>query len=106
MGAVIMKITSSSRITSIRLTTLISAFSASSRRRWRATLEAALAHEQRDHGGAESLEQIVEPVEPIRENVVAEGGGNGDGQRSRRRDQRLGDARRHRRQVPRPCRRD
>src|SRR4051812_24832100 len=90
IGAVIMKITSSRSITSIRLTTLISALSGSpSRRRRRATLDPPLATEHRDQSRAEALEQIVEPVQTIREDVVAEGRGDRDAQRSRGRDERL-----------------
>src|SRR3954463_15552827 len=69
MGAVIMKITRSSSITSIRLTTLISALRGiPSRRRRRATLDPPLAAEHRDQGSAEPFEQIVEPVEAIGED--------------------------------------
>src|SRR3954471_2909831 len=107
MGAVIMKITSSSSITSIRLTTLISALSGSpSRRRRRATLEPPLAAEHRDERRAESLEQVVESVQPIGEDVVAERCRDGDAQRRSRRDQRFRDARRDGREVSRAARRD
>src|SRR6476469_7496442 len=89
IGAVIMKITRSSRITSIRLTTLRSAFSGSPSRRRRSTLQLSLAHEHRDHGGAEPLEGVREPIEPVREDVVPERRGNGDAERRRRGDERL-----------------
>src|SRR5678810_323495 len=73
IGAVIMKITSSRSITSIRLTTLISALRGiPSRRRRRPTLDPPLAAEHRDEGGAEALEQIVESVEAVGEDVVPE----------------------------------
>src|SRR5688500_5749376 len=96
-----MKITSSSNITSIRLTTLICELSASSRRRGRAILDAAFPYQQRYHRRAEPLEQVVEPVEPVGEDVVAERGGNGDAERSRGSHERFGDAGRHRRKVSR-----
>src|SRR3982750_4496026 len=73
MGAVIMKITSRSSITSIRLTTLISALRGNpSRRRRRATLDPPLSAQHRDERRAESLEQVVEAIETVGENVVAE----------------------------------
>src|SRR6185369_11203095 len=81
IGAVIMKITSSRSITSIRLTTLISAFNGSSRRRPRAILEPPLAAEHRDQRRPESLQQVVETVEAIGEDVVAERRRDGDAQR-------------------------
>src|SRR5918992_3561997 len=99
IGAVIMKITSRSNITSIRLTTLISAFSASRSRRRRATSDVPFAHEQRDQRRAERLEQTFDPIEPIGEDVVRERCRNRDRERRRRRDQRFGDARRNRRQI-------
>src|SRR6476661_3193126 len=85
IGAAIMKITSSRSITSIRLTTLISALSASSRRRCR-ILEPSFAQQHRDHRRAETLEQVVEAIQPVREDVVAERGWNGHGQRRGRGD--------------------
>src|SRR5215213_2800326 len=92
IGAVIMKMTIMSIITSMRLTTLISALSGifSPRRRdterapnpWtlrtggelRAS-DPALAHHQRDQLRAEALELAVQAVETVREDVVPEDGG-------------------------------
>src|SRR6185437_535786 len=107
IGAVIMKITSSSSITSIRLTTLTSALRSNrSRRRRRGTSDPAFAHEQRDGRRAEAFHPRVEPIEAAGEDVVAEGSGNRDGERHRRRNQRLRHARRDGRQVPRALRRN
>src|SRR5215813_1274119 len=92
IGAVIMKITSRSNITSIKLTTLMSAFSSKrSRRRRRAISEQSLAHEQRNEHAAEALHLPVEPIETTREDVVAERRGNRHCERRRRRRQRLAD---------------
>src|SRR5471030_794709 len=100
IGAVIMKITMSSIITSISETTLISAFSGerSPRARLR-MLDPAFSSHQRDHLGSEAVEFAVEAVEFRRKNVIPEDGGNGDGQRDRRRRQRLGDTRRDRAEI-------
>src|SRR6185437_9975514 len=107
IGAVIMKITSNSSITSIKLTTLTSALRSNrSRRRRRGTLDSAFAHEQRDRGRAEAFHARVEPIEPAGEDVVAEGCRNGDGERNGGGDQRLRHARSDRRQIPRTLRRD
>src|SRR6185437_1804271 len=107
IGAVIMKITSSSSITSIKLTTLTSALRSNrSRRRRRGTSDPAFAHEQRDRGRAEAFHARVEPIEAAGEDVVAEGCRNGDGERNGGGDQRLRHARGDRRQIPRALRRD
>src|SRR5919201_6759944 len=99
IGAVIMKITSSSNMTSMRLTTLISAFSASRSRRRRGTSDVALAHEQRDHRRSERLEQALDAIEPAGEDVVGEGRRNRDRERGGRRDERFAHAQRERPQV-------
>src|SRR5512142_3450140 len=101
-----MKTTSSSSMTSMRLTTLISALSASPSRRRRATLDLPLANHHRDDLRSEGLELAVDAVHAICEEVVAEDGGDGDGERGRGRDERFGDARRDRADVPRPLGRD
>src|SRR5690349_4803917 len=102
-----MKITSSRSITSIRLTTLISAFSGSSRRRRpRAILEPPLATEHRDQCRPEPLEQIVETIQPIGEDVVTERRRDGDAERRGGRDERFRDAWRHGGEVARASRRD
>src|SRR5215208_2717692 len=106
MGAVIMKITSSRSITSIRLTTLISELSGRPSRRRRGMLQAALASEHRDQRRAEPLEYVVESIETIGEDVVAEGGGDRHAERGGRRHERLGDAGRHRGEIARSARRD
>src|SRR5262245_26738627 len=91
IGAVIMKITSNSNITSIKLTTLISAFSSRRcRRRRNAISDHALAHEQRDERSAEALHLAVELIQPIGEDVVPERRRNSDGERGGRRDERFG----------------
>src|SRR5262245_56850157 len=73
IGAVIMKITSSSSITSIKLTTLISAFSSKrARRRRRGISDEPFAHEQRDQRRAEAFHLSVEAVQTAREDVVSE----------------------------------
>src|SRR5512146_203443 len=103
MGAVIMKMTSNSSITSIRLTTFTSALSSyRCRRRWRRISDFAFADEQRDHRGAESFQSTVEAIESAREDVVAERGRDRDGQRRGGRGERLADAGCHGRQVARP----
>src|SRR5215207_5843222 len=101
-----MKITSSRSITSMRLTTLISELSGSPSRRRRGMLQPALAAEHGDQRRAERLEQVVEAVEAIREDVVPERRGNGDAEGRRRRDERLGDARRDGGEVARTAGRD
>src|SRR6185437_13224756 len=107
IGAVIMKITSSSSITSIKLTTLTSALRSNrSRRRRRGTSDPAFAHEQRDGGGAEAFHSRVEPIQPTGENVVAEGRRNGHGERDGGCNQRLRHARGDRRQISRALRCD
>src|SRR6185437_6845072 len=90
IGAVIMKITSSSIMTSIRLTTFTSAISANvCRRARRAISDPAFAHEQRDDRGAEALEHPVELIETACEDVVPERGRDGDDERRRRGGERL-----------------
>src|SRR5918992_2614267 len=106
IGAVIMKITSNSSITSIRLTTLISALSARRSRRRRATSDVPFADEERDHRRAERLEESFDPVQAAGEDFVGERRRDRDRQRRRRRNQRLGDAWRDGRQVARPAARD
>src|SRR5436305_8550832 len=70
IGAVSMKMTSSSIITSIRLTTLISALRCiRSRPRRRLMLDASLADQARDHGCAEALHHQIEPIQTVREDV-------------------------------------
>src|SRR5450759_4049634 len=102
-GAVIMKMMSSSRITSISDTTLMSALSGVRspcvRRR---TLDAPLAGHQRNDLRAEALELAVEAVEPRGEDVLGEGRGDRDGERRRRGDERLRHARGHGTEIPRP----
>ena len=56
--------------------------------------------------GAESLELTVEAIEPGGENVVAEHRGDRDGERRRRRHERLGHARCDRAQIARAPRGD
>src|ERR1035437_6854487 len=100
IGAVIMKITMSSIITSISETTLISALSGvRSPRERRRMLDPPLSRHQCDHLRSEAVELAVEAVELRRENVIPEHGGNGDGERDRRGGQRLRDAGRHRTEV-------
>src|SRR5262245_30001313 len=107
IGAVIMKITNSSSITSIRLTTLMSALrSKRCRRRIPGISDSSLADEKRDHGHAEALERAIEAIETSREDVVPKCGRNGDGERGCRGDQGFGDARRNRGQIPRALRCD
>src|SRR6185437_453439 len=77
MGAVIMKITMSSIMTSMRLTTLMSAFSAKPRPRRRAILDPPLAHHHGDDVRAEVLQIVFQSIDPVRKNVVPEDGGNG-----------------------------
>src|SRR5919109_705994 len=101
IGAVIMKITSSRNITSMRFTTLISAFSASRSRRRRATSDVPFAHEQGNHRRPKRLEETFDPVETARENVVRKGRWDRDCQRGGSRHQGLGDARRDRGEIPR-----
>src|SRR3954467_5532320 len=92
-GAVIMKITSRSSITSIRLTTLTSALrSYRCRRARRAISDLSFAHEQRDQGGVEAFHPAVEPVQTAGEDVVAERRRNRHAERGRGGDQRFGDA--------------
>src|SRR3954468_16982033 len=101
IGAVIMKITMRSIITSMRLTTLISAFSGvRSPRRRCMLLDPPLANHQRDQLGAEAFELTVQPIHAVREDVVPEHRRNGHGQRGRGGDQRLSNTRRYRRDVP------
>src|SRR5439155_4273242 len=82
IGAVIIKITSRSSITSIKLTTFTSAFSS---KRWRrrrpGTSDPPFSHHERDHGRAEALHCAIESIQSARENVVAEGRRDRDGQR-------------------------
>src|SRR5437868_9155684 len=122
VGAVIMKMIISSIITSIRLTTLISALSASrSRPRPRRairrfpvvqrlrTIESSdhsLSHHQCDQLRADAFQLTLDLVEAGSENVVREDSRNRHAERRRRRDQRLGDAGSHRANVARPLRRD
>src|SRR5215510_516353 len=107
IGAVIMKITSNSNITSIKLTTLMSAFSSKrSRRRRSAMSDQPLAHEQRNQSTAEALHLTIESIETARKDVVPESRRNGDRQRRGRRRQRLADARSHSGKIPRSLRRN
>src|ERR1035437_6645961 len=81
MGAVIMKITIRSIITSISETTLISALSgARSPRERRRMLDLSFARHQCDHLGSEAVEFAVEAVEVRREDVIPEHRGDGDGE--------------------------
>src|SRR5581483_9679248 len=101
IGAVIMKITMSSIITSIKLTTLISAFSGSpSARRRRATLDPPLPNHHGNDLGAEPLELALESVQPVGEDVVPEHGRDGHGERSRSGREGFGHPRRDGAQVP------
>src|SRR5712671_5919838 len=105
IGAVIIKMIINSIITSIRLTTLISALStrrSRPRRRrdissfplGRSTpLDHALSDHQRDELRSDTLELPFDLVETRSEDVVREHRWNRDAQRRRRRYQRLGDAR-------------
>src|SRR5918992_2937639 len=106
IGAVIMKITRSSSITSIKLTTLISALSASRSRRRRATSDVSFAHEQGDEGRAEGLEQSLDPVQTAREDVVRERRGKAPRGRGGCGDHRPRPAGGDRRQVSRAASRD
>src|SRR4051812_27563784 len=94
IGAVSMKITSSSIITSMRLTTLISAFRCiRSRPRRRRTSDPAFAYQPRDDRRAKVFHHQIEAIQPMREDVVCERRWNRDGERRGRRDQRLRHAR-------------
>src|SRR5262245_61495762 len=97
-----MKITSKSNITSIKLTTLMSAFNSKrSRRRRRDISNHSLPHEQRNEHAAEALHLPIEPIETAREDVVAERRRNRDCERRSRCRQRFADARRHSGKIPR-----
>src|SRR5207237_21208 len=86
IGAVSMKITSRSIITSIRLTTLISALRCiRSRARRLRILDASFAHEPGDDRSAEAFHHEVEAIQAVGEDVVPEGRGNGHSQRRGRR---------------------
>src|SRR5512140_157885 len=106
-GAVIMKMTSRSIITSMSDTTLMSALSGVRspcvRRRM---LDAPLAGHQRDDLRTEAFEFAVESIEPGGEDVVREHRRDGDGQCGGCGHERLGDAGRHRPEVARPLRRN
>src|SRR6185312_4351984 len=102
IGAVIMKITMSSIITSISETTLISALSGvRSLRPRRRISDPSLASHERDHLGAKAIELTVKAVELRCKNVIPEHRGNGDSQRRGRRDERLGHAGRNGAKVAR-----
>src|SRR5271167_1722472 len=101
-GAVIMKMISSTSITSMYGTTLISAINL--RRRSGAGIE-LLLHPDRSvalQNGRELFDEGIEPkFQPahlVREAIVGNHGGNGRKQPHGRGDQGFGDARRHRRQ--------
>src|SRR6476619_2963294 len=80
IGAVIMKMTSKSSMTSIKLTTFTSAFRSNRWRRRRLDIsDPSLANEERDQGRPEALHLSVEAVDASREDVVPEGRRNGDG---------------------------
>src|SRR3954463_7630723 len=107
IGAVNMKMTNSSIMTSIRLTTLISALRCiRSRPRRRLILDAPLADQTGDDGCAEALHHQIEPVQPVREDVVAECRRDRDSESRRGCDQSLRDAWGNGRQVGRTLRSD
>src|SRR4051812_16727384 len=102
-----MKITSRSIMTSIRLTTLISALrSMCSFARRRRMSDEPLADELGDHGRSETLHLQVKAVELVRKDVVPESRGNRDRQRCGGSDQGLGHARRDGREIRRALGRD
>src|SRR3954468_17410244 len=102
IGAVNMKMTSSSIMTSMRLTTLISALRCiRSLPRRRLILDASLADEASNDGCAEALHHQIEAVQAVCEDVVAERRGTRARQRRRRSDQRLRHTWRHGGQVGR-----
>src|SRR5690606_39547578 len=82
MGAVMMKITSSTKATSTRLVTLISArtSSPSRRRRPRLTLDPPLARQRPDELAREPLDLAGEQVHLPHEVVVGQHGRDGDEQ--------------------------
>src|SRR6266550_1145289 len=122
IGAVIMKMIISSIITSIRLTTLISALSVSrSRPRPRlairlppsgrsdlqvSPLDHSLPHHQGDQFRGDAFHLALDLVETRGKDVVGEHCRNRDAECGSGRDQRFGNAGRHRANVPRALRRD
>src|ERR1700737_4011856 len=78
IGAVIMKMIMSSIMTSMRLTTLISALSTSRSRPRRGATDYSLSGHECDQLRTEALELSFDLVETGREDVVRENGGNRD----------------------------
>src|SRR5712691_212129 len=113
MGAVIMKMMRSTNATSTSDVTLMSALSGSSPcprspppPTRPATLQPPLASHRPDDLLGEALQLAREEPEAVDEDVVGDHGGHGDREPRDRRDQRLGDARRDRGDVPRAAERD
>src|SRR5207237_598084 len=114
IGAVIMKMIISSIITSMRLTTLISALRGSrsrprprraisslSRKYCRRSSDHALSHHQRDKLRCNALQLAFDLVEPGREDVVREHCRNRYAQGRRGCNERLRNSRRYRADIPR-----
>src|SRR5690606_31370661 len=113
IGAVIMKTMSSTIITSTSEVTLISALRGRSPlpppippMPPTAILDQSFAGHRADQLVGKSLELPGEEPHPVHEDVVAHDGGNGGREAGKSGHQRLRHTRRHRREVPRPARRD